>query len=186
MSGSNLPGLSPAPGLHPPHMSRNQALNRQAGRGMAAGVPGGGLVLSLRATEAPAAHPSLSGAGGASTWPCVQPGLLVMLLCCLKAPLATLVASGHLSSLLPQGGSPSSPRGLRTCTGWRRSTGAPGTPSPSPSPATPTTASKTQHSRSWRGPGITPGACPHTVLLGSSHGGWHSGATRACALRLRA
>nr|XP_044600243.1 2-oxoglutarate and iron-dependent oxygenase domain-containing protein 3 isoform X2 [Equus asinus] len=49
-------------------------------------------------------------------------------------------------------GCPSSPRGLRTCTGWRRSSGAPATPSPSPSPATPTTASQTQCSRSPRGP----------------------------------
>ncbi|XP_066877699.1 2-oxoglutarate and iron-dependent oxygenase domain-containing protein 3 isoform X2 [Kogia breviceps] len=45
-------------------------------------------------------------------------------------------------------GCPSSPRGPRTCTEWRRFTGAPATPSPSPSPATPTMASRTQRSRS--------------------------------------
>lgn len=53
-----------------------------------------------------------------------------------------------LCSPLSQVGCPSSPRGPRTCTGWRRFTGAPATPSPSPSPATPTMASRTQHSRS--------------------------------------
>ncbi|XP_007652495.1 2-oxoglutarate and iron-dependent oxygenase domain-containing protein 3 isoform X3 [Cricetulus griseus] len=39
------------------------------------------------------------------------------------------------------------PQALRTCTGWRRSCGAPAMPSPSLSPATLTMASRTQYSR---------------------------------------
>ncbi|XP_030683952.1 2-oxoglutarate and iron-dependent oxygenase domain-containing protein 3 isoform X4 [Nomascus leucogenys] len=57
-----------------------------------------------------------------------------------------------ICTCLSQVASHSSPRGLRTCTAWRRSTGAPVTPSPSPSAATPTMASRTQRSRS-RQPG---------------------------------
>lgn len=65
----------------------------------------------------------------------------------------------------PQAACPSSPRGLRTCTGWRRFTGAPATPSPSPSPAIPTTASRTRRSRR---PGARPPS-PAKPPLGRFH-----------------
>lgn len=65
----------------------------------------------------------------------------------------------------PQAACPSSPRGLRTCTGWRRFTGAPATPSPSPSPAIPTTASRTRRSRR---PGARPPS-PAEPPLGRFH-----------------
>lgn len=55
--------------------------------------------------------------------------------------------SGHPSFLSLQVESPSLPQALRTCTGWRRFSGAPAMPSPSPSPATLTTASRIQCSR---------------------------------------
>ncbi|XP_005001538.1 2-oxoglutarate and iron-dependent oxygenase domain-containing protein 3 isoform X1 [Cavia porcellus] len=45
-------------------------------------------------------------------------------------------------------GFPSSLRGPRTCTGWKRSAGAPAMPSPLPSPVTPTMALRTRLSRS--------------------------------------
>ncbi|XP_070415697.1 2-oxoglutarate and iron-dependent oxygenase domain-containing protein 3 isoform X1 [Equus przewalskii] len=60
-------------------------------------------------------------------------------------------------------GCPSSPQGLRTCTGWRRSSGVPATPSPSPSPATPTTASQTQCSRSRAAHGTLPEHTPQSL-----------------------
>nr|XP_017496962.2 2-oxoglutarate and iron-dependent oxygenase domain-containing protein 3 isoform X4 [Manis javanica] len=60
-------------------------------------------------------------------------------------------------------GCPSSPQGLRTCTGWRRSTGAPATLSPSPSPATPTTPSQTRRPRST-GPLLPGGPQQHLPL----------------------
>lgn len=75
------------------------------------------------------------------------------------APLLQLQFPPQLASPLPpwlsppQAGSPSSRPGLRTCTAWRRSAGAPATPSPSPSPATPTTALLTPPSRSRARPG---------------------------------
>ena len=69
----------------------------------------------------------------------------------------------HLSLLLSQVGCPSSPQGLRTCTGWRRSSGVPATPSPSPSPATPTTASQTQCSRSRAAHGTLPEHTPQSL-----------------------
>lgn len=55
--------------------------------------------------------------------------------------------SGHPSFLSLQAESPSLPQALRTCTGWRRSSGAPAMPSPLLSPATLTTASRIQCSR---------------------------------------
>lgn len=57
---------------------------------------------------------------------------------------------GHLSLSL-QVESHSLPQALRTCTEWRKSSGAPATPSPSLSPATRTTASRTQYSRDQLG-----------------------------------
>uniref|UniRef100_A0AC11E3Y0 2-oxoglutarate and iron dependent oxygenase domain containing 3 n=1 Tax=Ovis aries TaxID=9940 RepID=A0AC11E3Y0_SHEEP len=60
-------------------------------------------------------------------------------------------------------GYPSSPPGLRTCIGWRRSTGAHAMPSPLPSPATPTTASRTQRSHRPRRPAQQP--CPEAAIL---------------------
>lgn len=58
---------------------------------------------------------------------------------------------GHHSSLYLQVESPSLPQALRTCTGWRKSSGAPAMPSPLLSPATQTTASRTQYSRDHLG-----------------------------------
>lgn len=55
--------------------------------------------------------------------------------------------SGHPSFLSLQVESPSLPQALRTCTGWRRFSGAPAMPSPLLSPATLTTASRIQCSR---------------------------------------
>ena len=91
------------------------------------------------------------------------------LCCCIglnTGPLRPSHACGlevMLCSPLSQVGCPSSPRGPRTCTGWRRFTGAPATPSPSPSPVTPTMASRTQRSRSPGRPVQQP--CREAVML---------------------
>lgn len=75
--------------------------------------------------------------------------------CCVYCLLFILQVwpRGHLSllSLSLQVESHSLLQVLRTCTEWRKSSGAPATPSPSLSPATLTTASRTQYSRDQLG-----------------------------------
>ncbi|MEJ1284152.1 hypothetical protein NN561_015134 [Cricetulus griseus] len=103
----------------------------------AAAAPGGAALVSR------CERPLQSGSSPRRGWAGLGPACWGRL--CAVGRIRKAAQGGRQGR--PQVESLSLPQALRTCTGWRRSCGAPAMPSPSLSPATLTMASRTQYSR---------------------------------------